>query len=749
MDLETVDLQAKFKDILIESGVKKLNPVQQAAVEAGLLELDSSFVIAAPTASGKTLIAEMVMVKAILQKKQKAVYVVPLRALANEKYESFKERYGRLGIQVAISTGDFDSTDQWLSRYDIIILTSEKADSLLRHRAPWMSQIGIAVIDEVHLLNDPGRGPTLEVTIARLRRLNPKTLFLFLSATIQNADELSEWIGAKLVRSAWRPVKLREGVYDGEHLEFVEREKKRSSKLVEMDADGGFVSASEMADDENRGIPMPANGDPAEVVLADHTAAMGKQALVFAGTRRNAEAIAERCAAVVKKHLTVEEKAKLVDLADQIENALDSPTKQCRRLAKIVRDGSAFHHAGLVGKQRHLVEHAFRDRLVKIIAATPTLAMGVDLPAYRVIIRDCRRFASGYGYNYIPVLEYEQMRGRAGRPRWDKEGESILIAHNRNESDELIEHFILSEPEEITSKLAVEPVLRMHTLALIATEIVRTEPELLEFYLTTFWGHQFHDAAHIRSMVRKVLDELAEWSFVVRIGKELRPTGLGKRVSELYIDPATAHTFLGAIERYQPSPFGLLQLMAASPEMAPQPNVSDKELPDIESALESRGRYIMGTVPEQWDVDFENFVGAVKTALILENWIHEIGEDALFTKYKVSPGELHARLENADWLLYALDQLAQLSGKRTAQPEIRKLRLRAKYGIKEELLTLVRLKGIGRVRARILFNAGIIDLRKLRAAPAADLARLLGPAVAKSVIEQLDSGATKKGFDLD
>ncbi len=750
MDVDSADIQEKFKRVLHDAGISEFNPLQEQAIVAGLLDLDSSWVVAAPTASGKTLLAELVMVKSILQKKQKAVYVVPLRALANEKYESFRDRYGRLGIQVGMSTGDFDSADQWLSRYDIIILTSEKADSLMRHRAPWMNGIGIAVIDEVHLLNDPGRGPTLEVTIARLRHLNPGMRFLFLSATIRNADELAAWIGARLIRSDWRPVKLKEGVYDGERLTFVEKCKAGNIRPIDPEKDGDFVSAAELArDPDSDTVSMSSDGEPPEVLLAGMTAEMGKQALVFAGTRRNAEAIAERTAAAVKGHLKPEEKEKLERLADQLEHALDSPTKQCRRLAKLVRDGSAFHHAGLVGRQRSLIEHAFRDRLVKIISSTPTLAMGVDLPAFRVIIRDPKRFSAGYGYDYIPVLEYEQMRGRAGRPRWDTQGESILVAHNRHEVDALIEHFIMSEPEEITSKLAVEPVLRMHTLALVATEDVRTEQGLLDFYLTTFWGHQFNDPGHIRDMTGKILKELAEWKFVIQIGRELRPTQLGKRVSELYVDPETAHTFLEALENYEVSPFGLLQLMASTPEMAPQPNVPDKEMPDMESALARQGQRIMGEIPEQWDVDFENFIGAVKLAVILENWTCEVGEDALLTRYRISPGELHVRLENVDWLLYALDQLAQLSGKRMAQPEIRKLRLRAKYGIKEELLQLVRLKGIGRVRARLLFNAGVTDTRKLRALPAHDLARLVGAAVAKSIREQLESGTVKRGFDFD
>ena len=161
---------------IIEGRIKTLNPVQEDAINAGLLDLKESFVISAPTASGKTLISELMMVKAILEKGCKAIYIVPLKALANEKYNSFKRKYGDLGIKVGISTGDLDSSDSWLADYDLIIMTSEKADSLLRHKSYWMANVGIAVIDECHLINDPGRGPTLEITITKLTKHKPQPL---------------------------------------------------------------------------------------------------------------------------------------------------------------------------------------------------------------------------------------------------------------------------------------------------------------------------------------------------------------------------------------------------------------------------------------------------------------------------------------------------------------------------------------------------------------------------------------------
>jgi helicase len=175
--------------------------------------------VCTPTASGKTLIAELAALKSIIEGSGKAIYIVPLKALANEKYKDFKKRYDGIA-KVALSIGDIDSTDSYLIDYDLIITTSEKLDSLIRHHAPWLSLISTIIIDEIHLLNDAGRGPTLEILITILRQLLKKAQIIGLSATIGNPEELSEWLKAELVIDNWRPVKLHKGVYLNGEVEF-------------------------------------------------------------------------------------------------------------------------------------------------------------------------------------------------------------------------------------------------------------------------------------------------------------------------------------------------------------------------------------------------------------------------------------------------------------------------------------------------------------------------------------------------
>lgn len=205
------DLPQQAKDVLAKQGIKEFRPAQKKAIDAGLLQ-GANILVCTPTASGKTLIAEMAAAKAILEGKGKAIYIVPLVALASEKAKEFKRKYEGL-FKVALSVGDFDSSDPHLMDYDLILCTAEKLDSLIRHHAPWLRFVSVVIVDEVHLLNDVSRGPTLEILITLLKKILPQVQVIALSATIGNPQELAAWLGAALVKDDWRPVPLHKGVY--------------------------------------------------------------------------------------------------------------------------------------------------------------------------------------------------------------------------------------------------------------------------------------------------------------------------------------------------------------------------------------------------------------------------------------------------------------------------------------------------------------------------------------------------------
>lgn len=230
----------QLKNLLIEGGITELFPPQAEAIEAGVLDC-KNLVLASPTASGKTLVAELCCLKHVLERGTKAIYLAPLRALASEKHDDF-QRFTKLikpngqHVSVGVSTGDYDSTDTWLGRYDIIITTNEKADSLLRHRAKWMDDIGLVVADEVHLLNEAERGPTLEVVLARLMEVNPSIQVLALSATMGNVDEVAAWLKAQYVITEWRPVNLKEGVLLHDEIQFKDGSARKIERKTSNDA---------------------------------------------------------------------------------------------------------------------------------------------------------------------------------------------------------------------------------------------------------------------------------------------------------------------------------------------------------------------------------------------------------------------------------------------------------------------------------------------------------------------------------
>ncbi|UCG95190.1 MAG: DEAD/DEAH box helicase [archaeon] len=711
MLVKELDIPRGVKECFLLEGIKELNPPQRMAVEKGILDY-KSMVVASPTASGKTLIAELAFLKTIMDRGQKAVYIVPLRALAYEKYKDFK-KYGKLGIKVGLSVGDYDSADSWLANRDLIIVTVEKLDSLLRHNPIWVREIGLIIADEIHLLNDESRGPTLEIVLTKLKK-DTRAQILGLSATIRNAPDISEWLGAELVRSDYRPVRLYEGVYNGEHVRFMEK----------RDLNIGGRNAKH----------------PGEMLLTEDTVSLGKQALIFLSSRRNAEKTAEDNGRLVKRLLGSEEKKELEGIADKILSVPSHPTRQCKRLASCIRNGTAFHHAGLQNGQRSLIEDSFRNNLIKIIAATPTLAAGVNLPAWRVIIRDAKRYYRGYGSVYIPVLEYQQMSGRAGRPKYDSEGEAILIGRNEGEAEELKERFLLGEPEDIYSKLSVEPVLRTHVLSLISTT-VRNEEQLAEFFSKTFFAYQYGDISRIESILEGIVEKLEEQRFITR-DRGLEVTRIGKRVAELYLDPETAYKLIQGMKHGLKS-FDCLLLISSTAEMDPF-RLRKSETEKIEEKLMKMEGEIGLEVPSNWDLEYDDFLCYFKTALVLNEWTEERGEDFLLDNYGVTPGGLRTKVQIADWLLYSCQELANLLRLREEIRKVRKVRARIRYGIREELVKLVKLREIGRVRARILYDAGFKTLAGLKKAPRERLADLLGPKVAQKVMEQLDEKPEQK-----
>jgi len=379
------DATSRVEQMINKVGIKPRG-VQTVAKEKGLLE-GKSLMVCSPTGSGKTLVGEMALLRAVTLGK-KGMFLVPLRALAVQVTQVLKDRYEVFGITIGLSTGDFHDSGEDLAEYDVLVTTFERTDSLLRRGANWIGEVGTVVIDEIQTLSQPGRGARLESLIIRLKRMVSELQIIALSATIGAPDELAEWIGCELVESDERPVPL--------------------------------VCRVISTANKNHSIKN----------LVMSTVQSDAQAIVFSRTRREAEAQALRLAEDVGRQFSTREKDQLDLELRSIENSTVNVPSDIRAL---LHDGTAYHHAGLDYQTRRLIEKLFNRGLVRLICSTSTLAAGMDLPA-RTVVLSSARSPSDYR-SFLTANSIHQMLGRAGRPGHDRVGFGVIIAGSTGEAD--------------------------------------------------------------------------------------------------------------------------------------------------------------------------------------------------------------------------------------------------------------------------------------------------------------------------
>jgi len=605
--------------------------------------------------------------------------VSPLRALASEKFLEFKKLEKiSIGnkIKVGISTGDFENIEKKLESNNILVLTNEKMDSIIRHGVEWIEDIGLVISDEIHLIGDESRGPTLEMILTQLKRLENKPQILGLSATISNSQELADWLGCNLVQSEWRPVPLSEGVYD--------------DGIVTM-SDGSTFDV----DSSLRGTPID---------LGVQCVKEGGQSLIFAETRTRSKSLATKAIDGIEKLLEKNDLDELEKISKKIL-ATNEHTDLVKTLAILIKKGVAFHHAGLNQTCRQIIESEFRKGTIKLLSSTPTLAAGVNLPARRVVISNISRYNAKVGANRpISVLEYKQLCGRAGRPQYDKYGESIVIGNGNKE--EIIEFYIKGEPEPIESKIADDKSLRTHILSVIVTNPGIKKEEILDFFLQTLGGLQSRKST-LKFAMDIALRFLSSQFLVIEKNGRYAATEFGKKTSMLYIDPLTATYFRDSIENVSKKgkhTLGFLHVITNCEEFFPKFSLRNKDYEIASLMIENHNSELLEPISE-YDCS--------RSLIALQSWITEYSETSLSDNLGIESGDMHRMVETANWLTYCLREIAKHVERADLLEELENLRRRIVYGIREELLDLVKVKGIGRVRARILFKHQIKTLDDL------------------------------------
>ena len=715
MNISELNLPKKSIDFLLEQGYTELYPPQEDAVKAGIID-GKSVLVSAPTASGKTLTATMAILSHLSKNKSKVIYLTPLRALASEKFEEFKklEKINQdQKIKVAISTGDFNSNNHDLDDADVIILTNETMDAMMTFQKSWIYEIGLVVSDEIHLIGDSGRGPTLEMILTRFKTgyVGKKPQIIALSATISNSDELAEWLGCKLVESEWRPVPLSEAVYSNHTITNQDR----------VESEGNLDRKRE------------SKHKKAEIGLGLDTIEDQAQSLIFTMTRASSVATATEAGKFVAKQLEKDELEKLIKISKTIlPKETEDQTKLVTKLADMVKNGVAFHHAGLDQRCRTIIETEFKNGHIKLLTSTPTLAAGVNLPARRVIISNVFRFGSN-GNTPITILEYKQMCGRAGRPQYDDEGESIIIA--KGSPHDYLEHYIDGEPESLESQILGDSSLRIHLLGLIATSSTFSsvsEKKINDFFSQTFGGLS---DTELENKISERLKDLKEYDMITdEVG--FKPTKFGQKVFWLRIDPKTASNITSDLEHYvkgSKHTFGSLHMITNLPEFYPHFDVPEKLQEYMEMVYDNfkhEKLYAQQELQKNW----------TKSLLILYHWIDGMTYSDMSEKFDAEPGDIFQIRRNAEQLAYIIREIARFWKNQVLVDELDILRQRIRHGVPEEYLDLVRIKNVGRVRAKILYKYNFRDRIDLKEVSVEKLAAIdkIGMTIAKSIKSQIE-----------
>lgn len=683
-------------DLLKLYGIERLYPIQEEALRAGITR-GESLLVAAPTASGKTLVALMGIVSALRLRGGRAFYTAPLRSIAMEKYSTFK-KLEELSFSVRISVGDYE---KGLPGADVVVTTYEKLDSSLRNEPKLLDDLSVLVVDEIHYVNDPSRGPLLEGLLARVLSRSERPQIVALSATVPNAVEIAGWLQAKAVVSEWRPVPLREGVLDGSEILF--------------------------ADGERRPVRSP-TGKPYVDLVVD-IGEEGGHALVFIQSRRRAIQMAKQ-ASKYSRILHYDEGLAREWAGRVLSSNAPNPIKE--EVAELVGRGVAFHHAGLGSELRGMIEQAFREGALAAIYATPTLAAGVNLPARRVVVAEYLRYEHGYR-RPISVAEYKQLAGRAGRPGLDDYGEAIIVPQGRDSPEDLVDYYLKKDPEPLASKLSGLRGLRHVVLGLIASGEAPDKHSILRVASNTLYARQ-RGGSLLSPMIDSALKQLVEWGLVEESTGKFRVTPVGAEASRFYVDPESVKIFRDSLEMVagEPSDAQLIFIIASSPDM-PRLPVGLRESEELLDEL-------LDVAPEVYDLI--DYVGreessAVKVALVINAWINEIPEEEIVSKYDAWPGDLYSIADTGRWLASAFSAIAGSMGLARTSERLRLLSQRIRYGVKTELLELLAIPGVGRVRARRLYNAGYKNLASLASAEPEELLAVpgIGASTVASILE--------------
>jgi helicase len=662
--METLD--HSLREILQECypHVEQLNPAQKAVLESGYLEENKNFIVAIPTASGKTLLGMMAALKTLMGG-GKVVYAVPLISIQNEKIKEFKA-FEKHGIKVG----------RHPNSSDLSVMVFESFDAITRFSWNTLREVDLLIVDEFHMIGEYSRGPTIECAITRSNIINPGMRIIALSATLKNMEEICGWLDAQVVEHDYRPVPLHKEVLN-----------------------------TEMFNTKNKNDVI--------VKILEKSIEDNAQALAFVSTRLFTESLAKYVSGKIKRKVPREKKKAFMEVSQKIlevpKKKGTRPTSICLKLAESVENGVAFHHAGLFNEQKEIIEDEFRLGNLLMITATPSLMYGVNLPSRSVVIRDYTRWTS-QGPQNIPVFDYEQMSGRAGRPQYDDVGYSYLIAKTLDEAYNLQEFYVNGEVESTNSKLIEnKDAVYRQIIAQVASTLAKNPVEIQEFFNKTFYGYQMQNNPYMSAFAADSLEfEINNAiSFLMQNGilqatpEGLKATALGLLIAKSNYTVETAVKLKEYATQMEELDINqLIYRMCRTPDMPLISFKGRKSKDPVREKLSARGIFA---------VDMRN--EEATTASLME-WIDERNEYEIENAFHVYAATTRRAAYEASLLVKFFKNMCEVMGIYNHSRDLEMLSARLYYGVKDELIPLVLgVKRLGRKRARALVKTFGEDLR--------------------------------------
>ncbi|XP_011187693.2 DNA polymerase theta isoform X1 [Zeugodacus cucurbitae] len=726
-----------------------------------------NLVYSAPTSAGKSLVSEILLLKTVLERNKKVLFILPFISVVREKMFYLQDLLTVAGYRVEGFFGGYTPPGGFDSIH-VAICTIEKANSIINKLLEQgkLDDIGTVVVDEVHLISDPGRGYILELLIAKVLYMSRKYGFhlqvVTMSATLANVELLKRWLDAELFITDFRPVALKEMIKIGNK---VFDSKLRPLRDITSPLQG-----------EVHPLPPIQNDNDHVAQLCIETLLEGCSVIVFCPSKDWCENLATQLASAIQslirkddywgKRLRAQIKS---DEIEQVKKQLrDIPTGLDTVLERMITFGCAFHHAGLTSEERDIIEASFKACVLKIIVATSTLSSGVNLPARRVLIR-----TPLFGGKQMSSLTYRQMIGRAGRTGKDTLGESILICTPVN--TRIGQELIQADLKPIYSCLEQESSthLKRALLEVISSGVAITKDDIESFVNCTLLSAEKQlseqgkdkstdDEAHF---IKDALDFLIEYEFVrLQVDNETNresyvATRLGQACLAASMPPTDGLILFAELQKsrrcfvleselhavYLVTPYSVCYQLQDLDwllflDMWEKLTPAMKKVGELVGVKES---FLVRAMRGQSKLDYKlmQIHKRFYTALALQELVNEVPINKVAVKYKCTRGMLQSLQQMSSTFAGIVTAFCNSLQWPTLSLVVSQFKERLFFGIHRDLIDLMRLPDLNHKRARALFDAGITTLVDLANADIFEVEKVLYNALSFDSAKQHDNEA--------